>query len=84
MFLVYVRAMRFANSKYGRAHLCHLIDEWREFAENWEFSEFCDVLHTLIRMTGSTWIGYIVYPCARKFAQRFQEYGDIRSKRHLN
>ena len=83
MFQEYRKAMRFANQKYGRAHLCHLLDECREFIQEPSVDELCDVLHTVIRLTGSTWAGFIIYPCARKFAGRYMQYGDIRSRRHL-
>lgn len=79
----YHQAMCFANAKYGRAHWSNVCDEWHEFIMDRNVGELCDVLHTLIRITGSTWLGIVVWPCAVKFAARYVEYGDIRSKRNL-
>lgn len=83
MFKRYREAMRFANSKYGRAHLSNVIDEIDELVHDRSLEELCDVLHTIIRMTGSTWMGYVIYPCVVKFVNRYEEYGDIRSRRNL-
>jgi len=80
---LYIAAMRFANSKYGRAHWCDVANEWHEYTEYYSFDELCDVLHTVIRLTGSVYLGLVVWPCVVKFARRYAEYGDIRSKRNL-
>jgi hypothetical protein len=82
MFALYVRAMRWANIRYGRAHMCNVQDEIAEFLECPSVEELCDVLHTIIRLTGSVWMGYVIYPTAKKMALRYSAYGSIRSERN--
>lgn len=77
----YVKAMQFANKKYGPAKWSKVQEEVQEFRENPSFEEFWDILHAYIRTSGSTWFGLIIWPCAVKMARRFFTYGDIASER---